>query len=206
MAMQSRSQRGLWIFFKSTVVGGIFVLVPVVLLSIVIGQAAQLAYQVVHPVVEWLPQKTISTVSLAFLISIVALVLICFGAGLVARTAVSRWFVGSLERLILSFVPSYGLMKSMGQGWVGVDADEPHQPVLVQLDDCAHIGFVMDTFKDGRQVVFVPDVPNPWSGTLMLITPDRIEPLPFTTRQTIDCLRHLGVNTSELLAEAARQG
>ena len=61
----------------------------------------------------------------------------------------------------------------------------------------------MDTLADGRRVVFVPDVPNPWSGTLMLVTAERTQPLPFTTRQAIDCLRHLGINTSELLAEAA---
>ena len=38
--MHSRSLARLIGFFKSTVVGGVFVLVPVVLISIVIGQAA----------------------------------------------------------------------------------------------------------------------------------------------------------------------
>jgi uncharacterized membrane protein len=203
MAVQSRSLRGLWTFCKSTVVGGLFVLAPLVLLSIVLGKAVQIAYQVVHPLVEWFPVKSVGTVSLAFLVALLALVGLCFLAGLLARTAVSRWFIGSLERLILSFVPSYGLMKSMGQGLVGLNDNEPHPPVLVQLDDVAHIGFVMDTFADGRRVVFVPNVPNPWSGSLLIVTPDRAQPLPFTTIQTIDCLTKLGVNTSELLAQAA---
>jgi len=197
--MQSRTLRRLLSFLKSTLVGGILFLVPVVALVFVIGQAAAFVYQIVHPLVDWLPVRNVSTVSLAVLIAILLLVLICFLAGLVARMAISQWFVGTLERLILTFIPSYGLMKSMGQGWVGVSGEEPHQPVLVRFDDFQQIGFRMDTLADGRAVIFVPNVPTPWSGSLMLIAADRIEPLPFTTKQAIDCLMRLGANTNRLL-------
>ncbi|QDU30080.1 hypothetical protein ETAA8_51990 [Anatilimnocola aggregata] len=204
--MHSRSLGRLIVFLKATIVGGLFVLVPVVLISIVIGQAAQFAYEVVHPLVQWLPVKSVSGVSLSFLIGLIALALLCFLAGLLARTAVSRWFVGTLEQLIVSFVPGYALMKSMGQGWVGVEEKTPHQAVLVRFDDVAQLGFVMDTLPDSRHVVFVPDVPNPWSGTLLFVTPDRIEPLAITTKQAIDCLRHLGANTSKILSTVKPAG
>jgi uncharacterized membrane protein len=199
--MKSRTLRRLISFVKSTLVGGIFFLVPVVALVFVIGQAGAFAYEIVHPLVDWLPVKTVSTVSLAFLIVGLVLVLVCFLAGLVARMAVSQWFVGSLERLILTFIPSYGLMKSMGQGWVGVGGKEPHQPVLVRFDDYQQIGFRMDMLADGRGVIFIPDVPTPWTGSLMLVAADRIEPLPFTTKEAIECLRRLGANTNELLGK-----
>jgi len=186
-------------FLKSTVVGGIFVLVPLVLISLAIGHALQVAYAIVHPFIQWLPVKSIGSVSLAFLVGIVAVVSSCFIAGLVARTAFSQWLVGSLEQLILTFIPGYGLMKSTGQGWIGIEADGPHQPVLIRFDDAVQFGFVMDTLVDSRRVVFVPDVPTPWSGTLVIVTADRLEPLPISTKQTIDCLRRLGTNTSRLL-------
>jgi uncharacterized membrane protein len=185
-------------FVKSTIVGGIFVLVPVVLLSIAIGEAVKLAYTTLHPLVEMLPLTSVSTVSLAFLLGIVAVVLCCFFAGLVARTAISQYFVGRIEGLILTFVPGYGLMKSMGQGWVGANAKDAHQPTLVRLDDAWQLGFVMDTLPDGRQVVFLPDTPTPWSGTLLIVNADRLEPVPLTTKQTIECLRRLGANARNL--------
>lgn len=187
-------------FVKSTIVGGIFVLVPLVLLSIVIGEAVRVAYQVVHPLLQWLPFTSASTIALASGVSVIALVLGCFVAGLLARTALSQWFVGSLERLILSFVPSYGLIKNMSQGWLGMKDDGQHQSVLVRLDDATQIGFLMDTLADGRHAVFVPDVPTPWSGSLIFVTADRIEPLPLSTKQTIECLHRLGANASQLLA------
>ena len=199
--MPSATFRRLIGFAKSTVVGGIFVLMPLVLLSIAFGQALKIAYQIVHPIVEWLPVKSVGTISLAFLLGAAALLLGCFLAGLFARTAVSQWLVGSLERNIISFVPSYGLMKSMGQGWIGVEADSSHQPVLVRLDDAAQIGFVMDTFPGNRNVVFIPGVPAPWSGSLLVVASDRLEAIPLSTRQTIDCLRKLGADTSKLLAK-----
>ncbi len=199
--MQSRTLRRILSFVKSTLVGGIFFLVPVVALVFVIGQAGAFAYQIVHPLVDWLPVRTVSTVSLAFLIVALVLVLVCFLAGLVARMAISQWFVGSLERVIVTLIPSYGLMKSMGQGWIGIAGEEPHQPVLVRLDDHQQIGFRMDTLVDGRSVIFIPNVPTPWTGSLMVVAADRIEPLPFTTQQAIECLRRLGANTGELLVK-----
>lgn len=197
--MKSRTLHRLISFVKSTLVGGIFFLVPVVALVFVLGQAGAFAYRIVHPLVEWLPMRTVGAVSLAFLLAALLLVLVCFLAGLVARMAVSQWFVGSLERLILTFIPSYGLMKSMGQGWVGVAGEEPHQPVLVRFDDAQQIGFRMDMLADGRSVIFIPDVPTPWTGSLMLIAAERIDPLPFTTQEAIECLRRLGANTNALL-------
>jgi uncharacterized membrane protein len=199
-SMRSRSVQRFFNFVKSTVVGGIFVLVPLVLLCVVLGQAATFAYNIIHPIIVLMPVKSVSTVSLAFAIAILAVVLICFLAGLLARTAVSQWFVGSLEQVILTFVPGYGLMKSMGQGWVGVNEAEPHQPVMVRFDDAEQIGFVMDTLATGQMVVFLPDVPTPWSGTLVFVGPERITPLPLSTKEAIECLRRLGVNTSKLMA------
>lgn len=200
--MHSRSLRRLITFFKATIVGGVFVLVPLVLIGVVLGQAATFVYEIIHPLMDWFPVKTIGTMSLAFLIAIAAIVLVCFLAGLLARTAMSRWFVGSLEQFIMTFVPGYGLMKSMGQGWVGVTCDEPHPPVVVRFDDHSQLGFVMDTLADGKLVVFVPDVPTPWSGQMLFMTPDRVQPLAISTKQAIECLRLLGANTSKVLAKA----
>lgn len=200
--MRSRSLINLLSFLRSTLVGGIFVLVPLVLLSITVGHAVQFAYSVVHPVVEWLPVKSVGTVSLAFLVGIAAVILSCFLAGLAARTAISQWFIGSLEQVILTFIPSYGLMKSTGQGWIGAESDRRQESVLVRLGDAAQFGFVMDTLPDNRRVVFIPDVPTPWSGTLLIVEPDRLETLPVSTKQTIECLRKLGANTGALLAKA----
>ena len=196
--MPSRSLRNLLSFVKSTIIGGIFVLVPLVLLSIAVGEAVQFAYSLLHPLVAWLPVTNISTISLAFALGIVAVVLVCFLAGLVARTAVSQWLVSRLEHVILAVIPSYGLMKSMGQGWVGVESTTPHPPTLVRLDDSVQIGFLMDTLPDGRCMVFIPNAPTPWSGSLIIVPPDRLEPMPLTTKQTIDCLRLLGANAGKL--------
>ena len=200
--MRSRTLVNLAYFVKSTVIGGVFVLVPLVAISIALGHAVRVAYGFVHPLMQWLPVQSVSTVSLAFLAGITVVVLICFIAGLVARAAVLQWLVGSLEQVLLAFVPGYSLMKSMGQGWIGVEADQPHPPVSVRLDDATHLGFAMDTLPDSRRLVFLPDSPNPWSGTLLIVAADRVEALPLSTKQAIECLRKLGANSGRMLAKA----
>lgn len=199
--MPSRSLVNLASFVKSTVIGGVFVLVPLVVISIALGHAVRVAYEFVHPLIQWLPVQSVSTVSLAFLAGTALIVLLCFVAGLVARAAVLQWLVGSVEQVVLAFVPGYSLMKSMGQGWIGVEADQTHPPVSVRLDDATHLGFAMDTLPDSRRLVFLPDSPNPWSGTLLIVAADRVEALPLSTKQTIECLRKLGANSGRMLAK-----
>ena len=81
-----------------------------------------------------------------------------------------------------------------------MEADGSHQPVLIRLDDATQLGFVMDALDDERRVVFIPDAPTPWSGSLLIVSADRLEPLSLTTKEAIACLRKLGANTSHLLA------
>ena len=82
-------------FFKTTVIGGLVFLVPVVVLLVVLAKAAGLMMMVAEPMAEWLPIDAIGGVALANVIAVLAVVLICFIAGLVARAAILRAIVGA---------------------------------------------------------------------------------------------------------------
>jgi uncharacterized membrane protein len=186
-------------FLKATIVGGLFVLVPVVLLLVIVGKAVEVAYSALRPVVEWLPFDTVGGMSLAFVLGIACVIGLCFAAGLVAKVTLTRRFVRWVESMLLSNMPGYSLMKGVGESLVGVADGGERQAVLVRFEYSSMIGFVMDRLEDERIVVFVPGVPNAMAGTLHIIEATRVEPLGLPIRTVLDFLNRLGVDADKAL-------
>ena len=69
--------RGIYRFLKSTIVGGLVVLVPVAVLGGVLAWAIPIFLHVVVPVFEWLPDKSIGSVSLAVVVALISVVVGC---------------------------------------------------------------------------------------------------------------------------------
>jgi len=100
--------------------------------------------------------------------------------------------VRSIESAILTHLPGYTLMKSMGEGIVGVNNPDGRKAVLVHFGERSQVGFLMDRVADGRLIVFIPNVPSPWSGTLHIVPTTRVERLEIPIRLVIEQLQRLG--------------
>ena len=184
--------RAIYRFLKSTLFGGLGVLLPVVVLLALVGWAVDTAITAVRPVFEWLPDKSVHGVSLVALAAIGSLILGCFLAGLLARTAIVRGLGDRAERLALS-VPGYALMKNVGASLVGVEGKNRIRTVLVRFEVSWQLGFLMETLTDGRHVIFVPGVPRALVGTLHIVSADRVQVLAMSVPAALDNLGRLGV-------------
>jgi uncharacterized membrane protein len=102
-------------FLKATIVGGAIYMVPIVVILVVLGKVHSVASKVVAPMTAQLELHDIGGIHLARLLAIVAVVLVCFAAGLFARTDIARRFVRWLEHAILSNVPGYSVER--GSFW-----------------------------------------------------------------------------------------
>jgi uncharacterized membrane protein len=196
--------RGIYRFLKSTLLGGLVVLVPLVVLGALVVWVVQITLRVLAPVFEWLPDKSIGGVSLAVLAAIAGVVGICFLAGLVAETAIIRRLGDRAERVAL-FVPGYALMKNVGANIVGVESRHPVRTVLVRFPGSWQLGFLMDTLADGRHVVFIPGVPRALVGTLHIVAPEQLEVLAMSVSSALDALGRLGVGLRDISLIAPAQ-
>jgi len=192
------SKKGGIHFFKTTVIGGLVFLVPVVVLLVVLAKAAGLMMMVAEPMAEWLPIDAIGGVALANVIAVLAVVLICFIAGLVARAAILRAVVGGLESKVLSKIPGYVIIKGMLSG---LEEDDTHKltPVLATLGNTARIGLEIERLDNGRVVVIVPRSPNPWSGEVHIMAPDSVQCLDMPLTAYMENIERFGQGTNEML-------
>ncbi len=151
------------------------------------------------PLAARIPVESVVGLRTPRLLAIGAIVVFCFLAGLFARTALARKIVHVLETAVLSKVPGYEFLKGTGESILGVAKEGAYPVVFVRFDDTWQIGFQVEKLENGLVAVFVPDAPNPRSGAVHFLTPDRVKPANIPLASALQCLKRLGAGSKALL-------
>ncbi len=190
----------IWNFIKTTVIGGLLFLVPVVVLIVVLIQAFGLMLQVAEPIGELIPIESIGGVALANIIVVLLILIICFIAGLFATKRVFTNFQEYIESKILLKIPGYGLVKGITNSMkMSEEASKNFLPVLVRLADFEQLGFEIERAGDKKAVVSLPGSPNPWSGTVVMTDVAQINRLDISVPDALAYMERLGIGSADLV-------
>ena len=111
------------------------------------------------------------------IIAVCLIVLLCFLAGLFARTLMAQKFTSKLESAMLSKVPAYDYLKQAGSSMMGLGEMAEHPVVLAQLGGAWRLGVQTDIVHGGLAAVFIPNSPNTFSGSVFFVARDRVQQL-----------------------------
>jgi len=186
-------------FLRTTLVGGVLFLVPIVALAILLEKALALAHKFVEPLAEHIPIHSIIGLKTPLFLALGLIVLFCFLAGFVARTVLAQKVVGGLEKAVLTNLPGYEFLKRIGESMLGVEREGAFPAVLVRRGDGWQFGFQIEVLESGMVAVFIPGVPNAHSGQIYLLGSDQIVPAGVPPARVMKCLGRLGVGSSALL-------
>ena len=186
-------------FLKTTVIGGIVFLIPIVIFAMIITKALELTNKLAVPLSAILPIDSIGHVAVVDLLALIIILLICFIAGFAAKTAFARKHLSLLESKVLSKFPAYDFLKSKIYTVLQAEEVEGIKPVLVRFDDSWQIAFKVENIPGGTSAVFLPGAPDPWSGSVCFVTEDRIQSLDAPLPDIIRTLKRLGKGSSEQL-------
>ncbi|MCV2485991.1 DUF502 domain-containing protein [Flavobacterium sp. SH_e] len=184
---------------KATFLGGLVFLVPLVVLLIVLEKGYGIIQKTTLPLVSNLPNISVLGLAIQELIGILIIILICLVAGLLAKTANAKKLVERLEDGILSFVPGYSFMKNMNENILGLESKDDLKVILVPTDAGLQFAFLIEQVSDDKFTVFIPDAPNPWSGSVVFVDKKDITEIDITQKQALACIRKLGYGSKELL-------
>ncbi len=192
------SKKGGIHFIKTTVIGGVVFLVPIVFLVMIFTKAAELMMMIAEPMAEWIPVDSVGGVALANVIAGAAIVVVCFVAGLLARRALVKTTVDKLETNVLTKVPGYVIVKGMLSG---LHDDERYQlkTVMASFGSSERIGLEIERLQDGRVVVFTPGAPNPWSGIVHILAAENVQSLDLPMSEYVENVERYGQGTDQLL-------
>ena len=145
-----------------------------------------------------LQAQRITGVVLVQVLAVLFLLVICFLAGLAASRPAAKKKVDGLQELLLSNIPAYSFVDGMMRSVTAAEEQAAiMKPVLAHFDDNAQLGFEIERSEAGNVAVFLPGCPNPWSGTTIFMTENRVEPLDIKTHEAIKLLRVLGRGSSQ---------
>jgi uncharacterized membrane protein len=190
----------------TTLLGGAIFLLPLIVVIYVVGQGLGLMAKVAEPLVAALPNKSIGGVTLASVAALLLLLLLCFGAGVLAKAAFGRALSAKFEDKLQTLYPRYTVIKAMSQGLHGAVGQRVPKPVLATFDDHQLIAFDMERLPDGRAVIYLPGAPDAWSGSVVLVPAERIQALDIDPSDLARSLQGLGRGTAALLSAAGRAG
>jgi len=188
-------------FITSTVVGGLFIVVPVYLAVLLLLKGMKSVAGLVRPVAalvpDWIPAEN--------LFSLLLVLAICFVVGSAVRTRSGRAIRERVEKTFFERLPGYGLLRSLTQRLAGATEESAWTPALIEIEDALVPGFIIEEVGDGRLTVFVPSVPTPFAGAVYVLARERVHivDIPFT--QAIRPISRWGSGSRELVA-AMRKG
>lgn len=188
---------------RTTIIGGILFLVPVVILFLILGKAFELSLMIAGPVNELIPIERLRGVVFANISAIAIILLICYLAGLLARREVVRSKVSALDGALIEMIPAYAFVKTMVSSFAHAeDESGTLTPVAVAFDDSEQIAFEVER-DDERVVVYLPGAPSPWSGSICIVEVHRVRPLDLNSHQTAKIVQLLGRGSLKALAAPA---
>lgn len=183
-------------FVKTTVIGGLLVLVPGYVSVLLLAKAAAGLLAVLKPVTALLPDELHA---FRGLVSLLIVLFVCFALGLLARTLAGRALVGAFERRVLERIPGFTLIRGFTRRLSGQSEGEQFQPVLVEIEEALTPAFVVEELEDGRVVVLVPSVPTPAAGALYVLPRARVHRVDVPMTQAISVITHWGAGTANLV-------
>jgi len=133
-------------------------------------------------------------------VAILAFLLLCFGAGLLARTVTGQRMGLFIEGSALNRIPGYPLLRSLTRSVGNVEHGEKFASAFVELEDGLAPAFVIEEHEDGRYTVFVPSAPTPAVGAIFVMDPARVHFVDAPFMDTVRCVSRFGAGAENLLA------
>jgi len=189
-------------FIKTTVVGGIVFLVPLILIALLLRHAMTFTSKIAGPIAALFPEHKIAGVAVATIIAALVLLLLSFLAGLFARTHVGRKLAHWLEDSLLGNLPQYRMVKTMAEGLAQIEDAHNLRPAMVSIEGGWQLGYLLEEVGTGWVAVFLPQAPTPMSGNVMYMPAGRVRALDMPIAEAMLLIKRLGVGSARSLRSA----
>lgn len=186
-------------FIKTTVIGGVIVILPIVLIWFLIRWLFMTVTDLIQPLTDIAIRQYQLPEFVGDLVVIFIIVLGCFLVGLIVSTQVGKYLHALFDDSLQRLAPGYRMIKEVVVQILGSAENSPFsrgEVARVKLfgEDCATevTALVTDRHDDGMVTVFMPTGPNPTSGNIYHVPESQVTlcpeiPLDSAMRTIIAC-------------------
>jgi uncharacterized membrane protein len=194
-------------FVKSTVLGGLLVILPLAIFFFALTWIFGLVLTAISPLTNIVMQKSPLQGIVADILVVALLIAVCFSVGAIVRTKLGKWFYLFVESNVFLRVPGYSLIKETVFQFIGNKKSPFSSVALVQIfgNETLVSGFITDKHKDGTHTVFVPTGPNPTSGNIYHLPKDLVHPVDVSVEDAMRSIISCGAGSSTLISKRKEQ-
>jgi len=186
-------------FVKTTLIGGLLIILPVVLIAVLIKHGAAMIHPLLVPVLIRLPSDIPFPRIVALTIESLVVIIGCFVVGLGFSTSLGRRVTNVVESRVFSKFPGYVLLRSLTRGALGEEENIHFKVALSEMEGGLVPSFIIEEHPDGRYTVFVPAAPTPTSGAIYIFPRELVHIVDVPFSQAVACITRLGLGSNKML-------
>ena len=192
--------------FKRITLTGLLFLVPVYVVVVIARQAWTQLSSMGTTLAKMFGLTHILGVGAPTVLSVVLLIVVCFGCGLIAHVSVVAAVRSRIDGWLATYIPGYARHRVMVEEKLeGKVPTLPYVSALIKEHDHWRPVYVVEQDVQGNCVVFAPDVPDTTTGTVILAKRPDVLLLPSLSANDLDALlkkRGAGLSATSSLAPA----
>jgi uncharacterized membrane protein len=188
-------------FVKTSLLGGVSVILPAVLLLTVFNWIFQWVSSIIEPLTRVIVAKSNMQEILVNLLIIFAIVTACFLIGIVVKTQVGAFVQARAEALLGRLIPGYRLTTQTFQQLFSKRSSSYSAVALVKPfgNESMMTAFITDEHPNGYCSVFVPTGPNPTSGNIFHLPASSVYRVDVPVEEVMKSVIGCGAGSSVIL-------
>jgi uncharacterized membrane protein len=191
-------------FLKTTAMGGLFVLMPILLLYLLLTEALDLIVALATPIADLFPPGTFEKVEFPVILGLILILGVSFLIGLGLRSENGRSLGRWIERTILGRLPAYNALKRLTSGFAEAGKDGAFKAaVMTSADGVRELVYVIEDDGENHLTVLLPWAPAAFAGPVKIVDRKRVELLDANLGDVSKVLSHWGVGARDLLGKDA---
>jgi uncharacterized membrane protein len=192
-------------FLKTTLLSGLSILLPLMLLWIGIKEIGGLLVLMATPIADMLPGQHFEKLTAPGVVAAILIVCTAFIMGLTARFSSLRDVGRNIETSILYKIPMYRMLKTISGALVDSDTSDVKPAIIRDGSGGGDPCYVMEKHKDGRATVLLPWSPASFAGAIKVVQQSDLEMLNCSVDEYSRSLSQMGVGVEECMASPPGQ-
>jgi uncharacterized membrane protein len=194
-------------FLKGTAVGGFFILLPLLLFVLLLGEALEAVVALATPIADLFPEGTFENLREPVVVAIGLILLASFLLGIGTRLPAVRRFGSWLESRTFGRLPLYRAVKSLTSRFEALEQEGGFKPALIEgPNGQRELAYLMEDLGDGFAAVMIPRAPTPMVGSIKFVPTAQVEVLDVSLGELTAVISHWGVGSRSIMAGRGEKG
>ena len=193
-------------FLKSSLLTGLYVLLPMLLLWLGLREIGGLLAQMVEPIADMFPSRYFDDLKWPGVVAAILIVAASIVVGALAKLGFVANLAVHFETRVLYRVPMYRMLKIISSSLVKPERSDVRPAIVKDDAGGGDPCYVIEQHESGMATVLLPWSPASFAGSIKVVPKSRLEYLDCSVDEYSRSISLMGVGVEECMTRRADDG